>query len=819
MTTVTFLSDELFPLQEKIDPFHFFADMKSVTKGLPSIIQKFLLFLAIFCFSSSILAQVSKTVYLTAAGTLSTVLTADELNTVTNLTLSGSMDARDFNILRNQMPVLSEINLREAIIIAYTEEQGKYLPPIIFPANTIPDFAFSYKTSLVSVLLPESLTALGKYCFASCSPLNTVEIPSSVTSIGANSFDGCSELTSLAIPSSVTNIGAYAFRYCSKLASVDIPSAVTVIEKGTFSYCTSLDTLAIPSSVSKIGAYAFTNCTKLTSAVIPSSVDTIGAHAFDHCTGITSVSISSSVAFIGAYAFRYCENLSAAVIPLKVTSIEEGVFSNCTKLTSVSIPSSVTSIGKAAFLDCSNLISIDIPSSVTSIGEIAFGRCDRLTSFTIPSSVTSLADGVFFECIRLSSIVIPSSVTSIGSRAFEGSAAFIEVDENNQFYSSLEGVLYDKNKTILLQCPLSKEGSVTIPSSVTTIDHGAFMWCSKLSTVTIPSSVTTIRGKAFYGCGVTSIVIPSSVDSIAAMTFMNCTSLTSITIPSSVTAIGASAFCNCNRLPSIVIPSSVTSIGNFAFDNCESLTKIFIPSSVISIGSAAFSGCTALIEIDTNNPVYSSLNSVIYNKDKTTLIQCPTTKSGKFVIPSSVTSIESGAFWECRHLTSISIPSSVISIKNGAFSSSCYSLTSIIAANPIPIDLTSSVNIFANINKSTCTLFVPVGSKSAYQAANEWKDFINIVEDPKLPTTLDATYNEKQFTVFPNPTTGKIKVSIEHSPAKGTYLSIMDITGRIVLKQLIQNKEVQMDLSGNPPGMYFIKTGLKDQIVQRIVLK
>jgi hypothetical protein len=396
------------------------------------------------------------------------------------------------------------------------------------------------------------------------------------------------------------------------------------------------------------------------------------------------------------------------------------------------------------------------------------------------------------------------------------------VDENNQFYSSLEGILYDKAMKILLQCPLSKEGSVTIPSSVTTIDHGAFMRCSKLTTITIPSSVTTIRGKAFYGCGVTSIVIPPSVDSIAAMTFMNCTSLTSITIPSSVTAIGASAFCNCNRLPSIVIPSSVTSIGNFAFDNCESLKAVTIPSSVTSIGVELFNDCTASITVDSDNPVYSSLNNVIYNKDKTTLVQCPNTKTGKFTIPSSVTTIKDYAFWGCRWLTGIYIPSSVKSINNGAFAYSSY-LTSITAANPVPVNITSTdhnfVPVFHDINKAICTLYVPAGSKSAYQAAEEWKDFINIVEDPKLPTLSKASGNEKQFTVFPNPTTGKVKLGLDQAPEKGTFLSVYDMTGKLILQQPIEREEQWIDLKGNPTGVYFISINTKNYHVQKIILK
>jgi len=392
------------------------------------------------------------------------------------------------------------------------------------------------------------------------------------------------------------------------------------------------------------------------------------------------------------------------------------------------------------------------------------------------------------------------------------------VDVNNQNYSSLDGVLYDKAQTTLIRCSKSKSGSLTIPPTVTTINNNAFLGCSYLTTVTIPSSVTSIGEKAFYSCHITSIVIPPSVTTIAANTFMNCTSLTLITIPSSVISIGDNAFCNCGRLPAIVIPSSVTTIGNLAFDGCRSLVNISLPSSVTSIGFGVFNGCTASINVDSNNPSYSTLNNVIYNKDKTKLIQCPDTKTGKFIIPSSVTSIGNAAFWGCMYLTTISIPSSVISINDGAFAD-CYGLTSLIAANPIPVNLTSSNSVFGEINKTTCTLYVPVGSKSAYQAANLWKDFTNIVEDPKIPTGLAQLINPPQLTVYPNPTSGKVKLVFDQIPKETIQLVVTDLAGKMILKQIIQEKESWIDLSGNPPGVYLITTNLKNSKVQKVLLK
>ena len=208
--------------------------------------------------------------------------------------------------------------------------------------------------------------------------------------------------------------------------------------------------------------------------------------------------------------------------------------------------------------------------SVTSIGYNAFRSCSSLTSVTIPNSVISIKSYAFHNCSNLTKI---------------------NVDPENTYYSSNEGVLYNKDATRLLRCP-QKKSSVTIPNSVTFIGGAAFEGCSSLTSVTIPNSVTSIGGSAFYSCGsLTSVTIPNSVTSIGDYAFYSCGSLTSVTIPSSVTSIGRYAFGSCGSLTSVTIPSSVTSIGGYAFGSCGSLTSVTIPNSVTSIGDNTFLNC------------------------------------------------------------------------------------------------------------------------------------------------------------------------------------------------------------------------------------
>ena len=327
---------------------------------------------------------------------------------------------------------------------------------------------------------------------------------------------------------------------------------------------------------------------------------------------------------------------------------------------------SVTSIGNCAFRYCTSLKSITIPNSVIEIGSSAFSGCSSLTSITIPNSVTEIGVYAFKGCTSLTSITIPNSVTNIGDSTFWGcsslTAIYVAVDNKN--YTSVNGVLFNKDKTALICYPAGKtDKSYNITNSVTSIGDYAFNGCSSLTSVTIPNSVTEIGGSAFVGCAsLKSITMPNSVTSIGDMAFYKCSSLTSITIPDSVTSIGSSAFSDCSKLRSITIPNSVTSIGAWAFNGCTGLTAI---------------------NVAMENQNYVSPDGVLYNKDKTTIICYPAGKKGNnYKIPDGVTEIGSIAFSRCSSLTSVTIPNSVTSIGSGAFNG-CTSLTRVTIPNSV----------------------------------------------------------------------------------------------------------------------------------------
>ncbi|MGA2281222.1 MAG: leucine-rich repeat domain-containing protein [Verrucomicrobiota bacterium] len=231
-------------------------------------------------------------------------------------------------------------------------------------------------------------------------------------------------------------------------------------------------------------------------------------------------------------------------------------------------------------------------------------------------------------------------------------------------------------------------GDVTIPGTinglpVTSIGEGAFDGCGSLTNVTIPNSVTSIGDDAFAYCfRLTGVTIGNSVTSIGDEVFSSC-GLTNVTIPNSVTSIGAGAFNDCTHLTNATIGNSVTSIGDEVFSSCG-LTSVTIPNSVTSIGAGAFSGCNSLtaITVDTNNPAYSSVAGVLFDKGQTALIAYPAGAGTSYTIPDNITSIGAGAFQFYTNLTGVTIPNSVTDIGDDAFNY-CTHLTNATIGNSV----------------------------------------------------------------------------------------------------------------------------------------
>ena len=241
------------------------------------------------------------------------------------------------------------------------------------------------------------------------------------------------------------------------------------------------------------------------------------------------------------------------------------------------------------------------------------------------------------------------------------------MDSANLAYSSLDGVLFNKNHTTLIRYPAPITGAYSIPAGVTSIGGGAFRGCAGLTSISIPAGVTSIGGYAFNGCiGLTSILLPAGVTAISEGLFKGCTALTSVSIPGIATSIGAYAFEDCAGLSSVSVPNSVTRIDDGAFRRCAGLSSISIGRGVTEIGIEAFTGCTGLtgFTVDALNSKYRSIDDALFWRSPLGLIRVPARKAGPYSIPNGVTGVSDDAFDGCSDLTSVHIPASVTGISS-----------------------------------------------------------------------------------------------------------------------------------------------------------
>ena len=412
----------------------------------------------------------------------------------------------------------------------------------------------------------------------------------------------------------------------------------------------------------------------------------------------------------------------------------------------------VTRIGYEAFQNCDALTTVEIGNSVTTIDIRAFAYCNSLYTIKIPDSVITIGAQAFYGSDVLTTVEIGNSVITIGDRAFDWCNALTMITvsaENPKFSSDAYGVLFDKNKTTLIQYPLGNSRTkYTVPDSVTTIGDSAFYDCDALVTVNLGNNVTTIGNSAFSSCNaLATIDIPDSVTTIGDEAFAYCYALPTVSIPDSVTTIGASAFSDCGALTTVKIGNGVTTIRDNAFRDCAALTTIEIPDSVARIGSSAFYD-TAYYNDSANweNEVLYIGNHLI--KAKSSIADSYAIRLGTrtiadsafykryylktIKIPDSVTTIGWGAFSDCVSLTTIEIPDSVTSIANYAFANTAYSKNSANWEN----EVLYIGNHLIDVKSITGSYSIRRGTKTIADCAFQFCDSLTTIEIPGSVTTI-----------------------------------------------------------------------------------
>ena len=267
--------------------------------------------------------------------------------------------------------------------------------------------------------------------------------------------------------------------------------------------------------------------------------------------------------------------------------------------------------------------------------------------------------------------------------------------------------------------------SLTLPAGITSIGRSAFVGCSGLTSLILPAGITSIDSYAFYSCsGLMSLTLPTGITSIGEYAFEGCSGLTSLTLPASITSIGEYAFDKCSGLTSLTLPVGITSISNGAFKGCSGLTSLTLHAGITSIGISAFAYCSGLTSLTLPAGITSISNGAFKGCSGLTSL----------TLHAGITSIGDVAFSGCSGLTSLILPASITSIGSYAFSS-CSGLTSIYVYPDIVPKMGSDV--FYDVDKKNCTLYVPQGTKQDYFLADVWGNFENIVEFD--PTGIDKT--------------------------------------------------------------------------------
>jgi hypothetical protein len=364
-------------------------------------------------------------------------------------------------------------------------------------------------------------------------------------------------------------------------------------------------------------------------------------------------------------------SIPSAISGKPVTEIGNWAFRKLFGVTAITFPASITKIGDHAFDECTGLLSITLPTGLKTIEDFLFYGCVSLKSVTLPAALTTIRDGAFYNCGALQSLSLPGSISYFDANAFSGSGIkTFYVAADNLHFTSINGVIYSKSLTTLQRYPPGNTySSYVVPAGVTSIGQDAFRGNPYLKYLTLPSGFNAIGTGAFHSCAsLTGINLPLGITTINDYAFYRCTSLASITLPIGVKSIGYCSFYECAKLATITFSNDLTTIDDFAFYGCG-ISAIAIPASVTNVGFEPFPECKKLtsIAVDSNNTKYSSVDGVLFNKSRTTLVKYPAARAGSYRIPHGVVTVGDYSFSGASGLTSVRLPSSVTSIGSEAF--------------------------------------------------------------------------------------------------------------------------------------------------------
>lgn len=491
-----------------------------------------------------------KSVTVTEAGTLSTLIPAEEKDSITNLTVSGPLNGTDILFIREMAGRdqwawrtggnLEQLNMKDATFVAGGDSyaySATYTKP-----DTLSSNMFAECDMLKTVVLPSTVKVIETCAFYRCNGLESVEIPATVTEIQSNAFFLAKGLKSMFIPKGVEKIEDAVFCGTSSLLAfeVDPENQFFSTADGVLVSKDGSRLLACPGG--KTGTYD-----------VPATITAIAPAAFNEC-GLSGINVNEGVTEIGDAAFSNSMYLTSVHLPNSLKYIEHDMFVWCDALTDLVLGNELESIGKRAFVSCWGLKALDLPESLKEIGEAAFSSCKNLESVKIGKNLETLGLDAFVSCKKL---------------------AGVEISAENPNFKSIDGIIYNGDATKLIKCVEGKTGDIVIPESTTELDIEAFFRCANITAVTMSDNVTTIGSICFDACSsMQSIKLSKNLQTVSDYMLNGCSSLTTLDLGNCADAIGEFAFSSCSELKSVIIPATVKTIATDAFTYCRKLEEI-----------------------------------------------------------------------------------------------------------------------------------------------------------------------------------------------------------------------------------------------------
>lgn len=562
-------------------------------------------------------------------------------------------------------------------------------------------------------------------------------------------------------------------------------------------------------------------------------VTIVGGTTYTDKFGATQTTIDNE---LSTNMFHILPNLTSLVLPKNITKIGDGALFYTQGLKSLVIPNGVTHLGTSALGNNPGLEKLTLSKSLSFIGQGTFSGNKGLTEiYALNPEPASTADAYVFSGIDMAkcTLFVPiGSLTKYTGRVVW--MKFTNVEESapekpTELAKTVNVATAGSLGTLLTQDEKENVTDLTITGDINGTDVKVIREMENLFTIDITGARIVAGGDIFYSdvlvgdCRTSndevapsmfrdliklkSVLLPASVTKIGNHSFYGCTALEAINIPNAVTVIGKYAFTQCASIATYTFGENIASIGEYAFANNKSMPYFDVPNSVTTLGNNVFSGNTALVRVTTGANVSviptsmltgcTSLIDLRLGKN-ITLIEdnafngCTALSAVK--LPESVTEIGSAAFRSCTGLKSMTIGKNVTKIVNGAFLD-CTGLTEIHSNSVAPAVL-GHANVFGNVPFATCTLYVPTGSKAAYEAKETWKEFFSIKEEIISGITSDEAVNVSVVGV-----TNGIEISVEEP----TAVSIYTVLGAQVFAGQVNGSDV-VTLSA---GVYVVKAGTR----------